>query len=350
MKSLTLFVIHSPRIKYREKCILGTTTLIKNVCHQKNIECNIVNIQNHESNDIKPNLSELDKSISYEKTGLDLFDRVMKPLNVEQLSNFFKQKEALTQIVQLNSLPNKGSDDYYMIIEDDAYVLNEFQHNLLLLFDVIQKDTWDILTLSVSSSTNKELVLQNTRDVVNILPSKEAYMIKPEIAKELLNNLQIIRLPYRYQLSYWIKMNPKYEIKYFTQRVFIEGSKIGFVPSTTCENNVLVYNQEFMEIFNMITGNKEYNFERVKQLYKIVEKLQSPEIMHLYGVILHRENKFSHARDIFTDAVEQMVSKDGLINPRSELLNNTINMYGLYQDDLSNLTAKPSKYKKVNFI
>ena len=71
--------------------------------------------------------------------------------------------------------------------------------------------------------------------------------------------------------------------------------------------------------------------------------------MHLYGVVLHRENKLPQARDMFTDAVNEMIAKDGLISARSELLNNTVNIYGIYQDDLEELTSKPSKYKKVNF-
>lgn len=348
MKSLTLFIIHSPRIKYREKCIQETKSIIRETCMKKNVKCDIINITSNEINDIKDNTKQIEETINYEKTGIEIYDKSLKPLNLEQLSNFLKQKEAIEKIVQLTNLPEYTDDDYFMVIEDDAYIINDFCKNLFMLLETIEKEEWDVLSLSVSSD-NGSVKLLDLRERVDVLPSKEAYMIKKNAANSLLEYLNKIRHTYRFQLSYWIKINKELLVKYFSLRIFLEGSKIGFVPSTTCENNLLIYNKEFMEMFHMVIDKNKYDFNKIRKIYKAVEHLKSPEIMQLYGVILHRENKHSHARDIFTEAVINMVSKNGIINPRSELLNNTINMYGLYQDDLSMLTSKPSKYKKVNF-
>jgi len=206
------------------------------------------------------------------------------------------------------------------------------------------------MVLSVSGQRpSNTMTYGNIRDIIKVLPGKDAYMIRPKIAEALLNNFETIRYTFRFQLSYWIRQNPQYNVKYASERVFIEGSKVGFVPSSTTDNNLLVYNQEFMEIFRMIVGQTPYDFNKIKQMYKIIEHLKAPDAMHLYGVVLHRENKLPQARDMFMDAVNEMIAKDGLISARSELLNNTINIYGIYQDDLEELTSKPSKYKKVNF-
>ena len=130
--------------------------------------------------------------------------------------------------------------------------------------------------------------------------------------------------------------------------MFIEGSKIGFLPSSTTENNVLVYNQEFMQMFKMMVGQNDYDFQKGRQYYRVIEHLKAPEAMHLYAVMLHRENKLEQSKDMFMDALNEMVAKQGLITPRSELLNNTINIHGMVQEDMEKITSQPSKYKEIS--
>jgi hypothetical protein len=350
MQSLNVFMLHSLRLKYRENCIQTTSKIIESICQQYKIKCRIFKISGHEPDELKPKAEELEKTIQYDKTGDEEFDRLIHPLNLEQLSNIFKQKEALKQIVQLSKLPTITNKDCFMVLEDDAYILQEFQKNLHKLLQSVVNESWDLLMLSVSGQRpSNDMTYNNLRDIVKILPGKEAYMIRPKAAAALLKYLDTIRYTFRFQLSYWIRQNQEYHVKYASERIFIEGSKVGFVPSATTDNNLLVYNQEFMEIFRMIVGQSPYDFNKIKQLYRVIEHLKAPDAMHLYGVVLHRENKLPQARDMFMDAVNEMVAKDGLISSRSELLNNTINIYGIYQDDLEELTAKPSKYKKVNF-
>jgi len=93
MQSLNIFIIHSPRLKYRENCIQTTSKIIENMCQQLKIKCRIFKISGHEPDELKPKVGELEKIIQYDKIGDEEFDRLIQPLNLEQLSNIFKQKE-----------------------------------------------------------------------------------------------------------------------------------------------------------------------------------------------------------------------------------------------------------------
>jgi len=195
-------MLHSPRLKYRENCIQTTSKILESICQQYNIKCRIFKISGHEPDELKPKAEEIEKSIQYDKTGDEEFDRLIHPLNLEQLSNIFKQKEALKQIVQLSKLPTITHKDCFMVLEDDAYILQEFQKNLHKLLHSVASETWDLLMLSVSGQRpSNDMKYNNLRDIVKILPGKEAYMIRPKAAEALLKYLDMIRYTFRCQLS-----------------------------------------------------------------------------------------------------------------------------------------------------
>ena len=351
MASLNIFLIHSPKLIQREQRINVTLKIIEHMCQKYAYRMRVFKISTNEPDDLKPKLEEISKNIKYDKTGDEEFDQALQPLSVQQLSNLYKQKEALKQIVQIGKLPMVSSNDLYLILEDDAYVLPEFQNNLENFFKDPGQSSWDILTFSVSKplgnpSDPNEYI--DARGFGKVLPSKDSYMIQPKIAEILLKDLETLRFSYRIQLSYWIHTHPEVRLKCPSQRIFIEGSKVGFLPSSTCENNVLIYNQEFMEMFKMMIGQTEFDFQKGRQYYRVIENLKAPEAMHLYAVMLHRENKLEQAKDMFMDALNEMIAKQGLISARSELLNNAINIHGMVQDDLEKLTSLPSKYRDIS--
>ena len=352
MRSLNVFLIHSPNAKFRENTMNTTCKIIETSCQKHDYRFRIFKITSHEPSELKNKTQELEKIINYEKTGDEEFDRFIQTLNLEQMSNLLKQKEALKQIVNLSKLPTMTSNDLFMIMEDDAMILPEFQKNLDAFLVNLDTSSWDVLMLSVSlpnqpeTGTNK---LIDIRKHTKILPGKEAYLIQPKAAEELQRYLETIRMAFRYQFSYWLHINAQIRIKSPQHRITLEGSKVGFMPSTTMENNMLIYNQEFMEMFKMMINQIPYDFQKIKQYYRVVEHLKSPDAMHLYGVILHREGKMEQAKDMFISAANEMQLKNGIVSARSELLNNAINIHGIVQEDLDKYTKLPSKYKNVVF-
>ena len=329
--------LHSPALTFRES-YLDTTYKIFQEFTNRTVTRML--ITSHEPDELKPRFQEIEKTIDSSKIGDEEFDRCLQTLSLEQISNFYKQKEALEKVAKGNP------EELYIILEDDTIFLPEFQRNLYLFLQNPQLDQWDICVLSMSKN-EKEMGLTDMRSMCRILPSKDAYAIKPATAQQLLPYLEKIHYNYRTQLSRWIVTHPEVRVVCPTARLSIEGSKVGFMPSSVVENNLLIYNHEFMELFKMMIGQEPLDMNKAKSLYKTVEHLKSPEIMHLYGVMLFKQGKKEQAKDLFLEAVQQMQSKNGLVNARSELLNNTINIHGMVQDDLEMYRKNPSKYKEL---
>lgn len=351
MPSLNVFLIHSPHLTSRESTMTTTCKLLESACQEMGYRFRTFKILGHSPSELKQKNQELEKRIQYEKTEDEEFNRLIQTLNLEQTSNYLKHQDALKQILHLSKLPTLTSDDLYMVMEDDAMILPEFQPNLIRFLRLVNPSEWDFISLSVSSHQTTEKVddslLTDLRSIVKILPGKDAYFINPKTAASLLEYLETIRFTFRFQLSYWIHTHPEIRAMCPIYRITLEGSKVGFMPSSTTENNLLVYNQEFMEMFKMMIQQISYDFQKIKQCYKIIEHLKSPEAIHLYGVILHKEGKMEQAKDMFLTAVQEMTQKQGLISARSELLNNAINIHGLVQSDLLKHQSCASKYSQA---
>lgn len=351
MQHLHIVQLHSPEHTFRETFMKTTLKIFEDQTKKYNIKLHIYPISDHGPNELKPKFKELEEKTDYSKIGDEEFDRCLQQLNVEQMSNFLRQKEALKKVLELSKQETAGESHLYVILEDDAIFLPEFQPNLEKFLKEPSLNEWDILFLcaSLPDKSMTDLKIIPTKTLFTVLPSKEAYCIKPAIIPKLLDYLEKIYYTYRIQLSRFLKLNPDIKSCCPSIRLSLEGSKVGFMPSTTTENNILLYNYEFMEMFKMMTGKQPMELQKVKQLYKTVEHLKSPEIMHMYAVILFKMEKKEQAKEMFIDAVNQMIVQGGCMNARSELLNNTINIHGIVQEDLEMHRKNPSKYAKVEF-
>lgn len=350
MKFLHVLVVHASHLPFRKNFLTSTLKIFEDLCNKKGYKYRMHMVQEFELQKVKQDFKEIEKLFEQHKIGDEEFDRGIQPLSAEQVSNFLKQRAALEKVVDLEGFQKEGEKHYYLLLEDDCMILPEFVKNAEAFLENPDVSPWDILFLCLSQPgpTHRYEYL-STRGLVKVLPSKEAYCITPATAKKLLLSLQKINYFYRLQLSVWIHQHPNIKSMYPSLRISLEGSKVGFVPSSVVENNVLIYNKEFMDMLHMMTGREPMDFQKARKAYKTVEHIQSPDIMHLFGVILYKHDKKDLAKEMFLDAVSQMIAKNGCISARSELLNNTINIHGVCQDDLEVCRRNPSKYENITF-
>ena len=338
MKVLNVFVIHSNHLKYRKNIISSTLKILDEAAKRHVYVFNVTVINTFDLEAVRADFTNIEKDIKAEKTGDEEFDVRISPLNIQKISNFLKQRDALERIVTMKST----DESYYMILEDDAIILPDFAINIDNFLKNPRPSEWDILMLCMSHGGND--ILKKTLVDVKILPSKECYCIQPACAKVLLESLKTIKQYYRLQLSIWISANPTIKAMYGPGRVTIEGSKIGLVPSSVNDNNILLYNKDFMTLFYMVSGKETMDLEKATVAFQASEHLNSADLSHLYGVVLFKVNQLKEARIYFEKAVEILESKDGLLTKRSEILNNAININGLCQDDRALYTQSLSKY------
>lgn len=335
-----LFVVHTEKLTQRQSNLHGVIQTIRTTAQEAGLTPKIHMILKPDPDHLKPSIETLDKRIKYEKTGNEQFDKQMNMLTLEELSNYEKQREVWRRITE------QSSADTFMVIEDDAFIL---PNTIPFLRETITADktTYDFLTLALSDTDadaqSAPFCLNDFRNMGTILPSKDAYLISHRAAKVLLAQSETITFNMRLQISHILSKNPGLAVKYPNKRSMLEGSKLGLYPSTIHANNILIYNQEFMQLFQYLS-HENPPVREIREIYKKVAHVQNPDVMHIYGVLLYKAKELHEAQDILVAAVEQVQKQQGFLSPQSEILNNAINIHEFAQWDLPDLISKPSKY------
>jgi hypothetical protein len=330
-----VFAIHSDELVFRKKFLINALKTIEDICSKNSFVYDTYVIK--DANDVM--VDAIDKT---EDT--DVNAKIIH-LEKEHISNFSKQKQAIQKIVELGEKEKEGDVHYYMCIEDDCIILPQFVANLEKFFENPSISPWDILFLCVCQPNDiQEFQFNDIREIFKILPSKECYLINVNTAKKLLIDLEKMHFQYRVQLSQWINKNPEVISKYPTKRISLEGSKVGVMPSSVNNNNILIYNRDFIKMFNMVLGREALDIDVATELYNSSSHLKSPDITHIYAVLMFKKERFSEAKDLFIQAVNENMLQNGKLEKNSEMLNNAINICGIYQPDRDSYREPPSKY------
>jgi hypothetical protein len=271
------------------------------------------------------------------------------------ISNIEKHKEAFNKISNSKS---SSSNDLYLIIEDDTVILKDCLTNFE---DILKLDheniDWDliILGLSKSSDSNEKQALENLKDLNSsgkILPSKEAYFIRKNVATKFLSEFEKYKFTFRIQLSWIINNNSDLKVYYPRKRTTIDGSKLGLFSSSIHSNNILTYNNEYMQLYKFLTSSKEdiiKNMPTINSLYKNVKSLNSPDFTHLYGLLKIKVDSLQEGEKLLLEALEQVKQSQGLLNSRSDLANNLVELYQHLQNDIPDKSLVKSRYTNVKF-
>ena len=338
MPYLHIFAIHTQKLTQRGDVLHGVIQTIRTTASAVGYDTDVRLILKPDPEHIQADLAAYDKRVSYDKVGIEEFDRNINVLSLEHISNFEKQRAAWKHVMEL------PATDVFMIIEDDAFFLPEA--GVQGLQDVLANTdhtAYDFLTLSMSQPG---AALHDFRESGKILPSKEAYFVSHRAARVLYEQSETIKMSMRYQMSYILHTNPSLRVMFPGTRAFIEGSKLGVFPSTVHNSNVLIYNKEFMELWQFVASEAPPPAREIREIYKKVRHMRNPDMAHLYGVLLYKANELQEAQDVMLEAIEFMKEKQGLLSFRSELLMNTINIHEFTQWDLAAISALPSKYDK----
>ena len=329
-----VFAIHTDELVFRKKFLINALKTIEDMCKAKSYCFNTYIIKD-----------ATEVIVEALKTDDIDFDNKIIRLEKTHESNFSKQRQAMQKIIELEKEEKEGDVHYYMCMEDDCVFLPQFVANLETFLENPVIVPWDILFLCVCQPNELEnYTFNNTRELFKILPSKECYLINVKTATKLLSSLEKMRFQYRLQLSHWIYKNPEIVSKYPTKRISIEGSKVGIMPSSVNDNNVLIYNRDFIRLFNMVLGRDTLDIDEATKIYNLSSHLKSPDIIHLYAVLMFKKERMDEAKELFMEAVNENILKNGKLEKNSEMLNNAINICGIYQPDRDDYRKTPSKY------
>lgn len=333
MPTLHIYVIHTQALTTRQPRLHGSIQAVRELAQGAGFTAKIQMILEPDASELAGRLNTYSERISYNPVGDEDFDKAISQLSVEELSNMEKHVEAWRRITALDA----ADGDVYMVIEDDFVVLPEGK-DVFVEFLQVWRDG-DIAFLGLSSVDPKwrtePLVLLPTRNTYKTLPCKDSYVIRREICDEIVREFTTGKLTFtlRNQLAYWIWNNDNIKALYPSKRIFIDGSKVGTCPSSVHPNNMLLFNHEYMELWKMLQSGA-VDVATARAIYRGVEGLRHPDIMHVYGVLLYKAGQVDAAADILNEAIDQIQKQQGILGSRSDLLNNLINLYQNLQKDI----------------
>lgn len=268
---------------------------------------------------IKTDIPFVDKT-KLSECGIEDFDRSLTNINKYMADNIERHRYVYNLMKE---------NETYLVLEDDNVMLNEHINNVKDFIknkDTIMED-YDIglIGLSVQELDPLKLVNYRLTGNPNIIASKSAYMITGKFAKKLYENFNIHNYNMRVQLSKYIYDNVSVKIGIINKHIFIEGSKIGVLPSSFNKNNLLIFNPDYINLLKLMNNNG--NIKEAESIFQKLRTLNSVDAYHLMGIFYHKSNMNDRAFEYFETTFQLLKEQKGYIGKDSEILNNCINIY-----------------------
>lgn len=345
---LNVYIILNKENPIRVANVSRNVQMLKNICDGLKIATKFHTLAQPTPEEIQENIKLYEPRVKLDDVTHPEFSKLVHPLTLNEISNFERHRLAFTTVM------DGSPDEYHFVIEDDIHILPFMEKGWIEMLEVLSKtepQTYPFVLLSLANELQSDapMKIQSIQSIPQrqvLLPSKEGYFIHPSVAKSLAEYTKIIRMNMRYTLSYLV-VREELSIYYPSKRLCFDGSKLGIFPSTVHPNNILIFNQEYMELLRMLSEEPK-DLAKIHRTYKTIERLQSPDAMHLYAVLLYQAKQYDAAEEYFKKAIDTMVQQKGCLNRQSELLHNAIEFFkNMQTGDIEKFSVEPSKYKHV---
>jgi tetratricopeptide (TPR) repeat protein len=337
--NIDIYIIKSDHLKKRNILLSNTLNTVIEIMKKSGYDVNIVNILNPTIQDIETNIVEYNKSINLNPDEIadEEFKKLQTRFNLAQLSNLHKHKKAYELIKDSKTKHN-------LIIEDDIILLPEYVPNFTEFMKKLSTYEYDILLACISNNDEKmpmDIVMSTL--YFKVLISKCAYFISPSMGQKLYDNLEVIRFPLKLTLSKYIYDNKSDICAYILNKhTILEGSKLGIFTTSINSNNFLLQNINFIRFIEMLNNN-ETDIKKIEDHYNSFGK-DNPDFQHILGLIYFKNNKFKEAVETLKTAIVNYKNAEGYMIQNNERLNNAINIYQHYQDDIKDCFQKEGIY------
>ena len=351
MTQIHIYAVYSNQLEIRMKYINSTIDFVKKTTEKLGYTCSVNVITEPSKEFVDSNIETFNKRVKYEKYPDDTkvnrdYNGLIQPLNSCQISNIEKHREIYKNIAL------KNEEDICLVMEDDVVVGQEYTHNIEQFFKKLKDKElgeWDmIFTCLPPINGEGKMRLIQTRDVFNHLMCKSSYIVRPSVCKKLIEFTETFKFSLKNGFSRFIHENPTLNAMYFNRHLFLEGSKIGILPSTINPNNFLFQNNQFISLTNISNKPEDQisddDIKEVEKLYDTTKHMDSADILHIIGIIYYKKKDYEKSKKFLVDAVASLKRNKGYLQQNSEILNNCINMHQYDQIYLDECKELPSKY------
>jgi tetratricopeptide (TPR) repeat protein len=350
MIRLNIYLVYSEELENRQATINSSINLIKEICTEKNIEIKINIISEPSKEYVNKYITSFNSRVNYDKFHYNtIFNDLISPLNVHQISNFEKHRYIYKYI--LDNFKKSDVNDIHLIMEDDIIILNDYIDNIRNFIDILNTsnndiNNWDILFTCLNITNNPDTFL-NINEMYNIIISKSCYIIKNlDLCEKLYNNTNTFKLNIKFTLSKTIKESNFKAVSY-NKITFIEGSKLGLYPSSVNPTNYLYLNNNYVMLKQISEKQNltEDDIKNAEKTYSNSLNIQSVDIQNIMGIIYYNYKNYKKAREYMSMSLTNLKKCKGYtIMKNSEILNNSLNIYKYDQDMLEECKQSKSKY------
>lgn len=318
MDKIDVYIIHDSSLKTRK----DNVQFIKDNLSKMSIinEVNIVTKFNNEelNSQMVKNLIRKQKPQNPDEVD-KAFEKFHNTLNINNISNYLKHFSALESISK--------SGKYGIVLEDDVIVADSFESKLNSMID----KSFEMVMFG-QPFTKKPI--QDFEKISNydnkvLLPSCESYFVTSQVATNLMKHM--LPLAFQTNIGLSIAINKtNTEVYKLYPNICIDGSKLGKYTSSINNNNILMYNSKYNELYQIIQ-NDEVDLDAFIKIYETAEFKESPDMLYLKGLCLLKSNKIIEAKNIF-DIVYSKFCDDGCkLDKTSSFMNNYISFYRVMQ-------------------
>jgi GR25 family glycosyltransferase involved in LPS biosynthesis len=342
MKIIIYLITSDHLLNSRGKYTTVSIDRLYNIFRAEKYDVNIIKINKPDIEEIKQ--TNYKSKITLEKTNIDVIDKMLSHINIEQISNIEKHLAAYKLI--------SDNDTIHFIIEDDIILTQEYENNINMLINdcIDDEQNWDILFACLSSdgTTLGNNILSNVNDMYKTLPAKSAYFIKPNICKKLIEYINVYKYSMKGILNRFMYENKDLRFKMYNKHTLLECTKIGLLPTSINNSNMLIHNSDYINMIKLLSNEPNLlQYEQAKTIYNKIEKLESSDVNHIMGIFSHKIGKYKEAYSYMSKAIDIIKKKQGILNKHSETLNNIINLFQLLQEEeiepIKKLTSKWDK-------
>ena len=302
------------------KCYILTTKHLSN--RKRYIETILQYLKDTFEIELIDNCIPYENKIKLQQCNIEEFDKSLTNINKFMADNIERHRFIYNKI---------KVDEKCLILEDDNVMLNDHIDNVKEFIQnyntIIKNFDIGILSLTIQNQQDQKLKFIDYRSTnnPNIIASKSAYIINGKLAKKLYDYFNEHKYSMRVQLSKFIYDNSDIKIGLINKHIFVEGSKIGIVPSSFNKNNLLIFNPDYIRLLQLMNENGD--IKTAEEIFKKLKAINSADSYHLMGIFYHKNNLNDRAFEYFETAFGLLKEQNGYLGKDSEILNNTINIY-----------------------
>jgi hypothetical protein len=233
-----------------------------------------------------------------------IFNGLLKPMTITQVSNALKHRHILQQIAS-------GADDVIsLVLEDDVMFVDGISQQLAQAASLYEQrpEPRGVAFLGFPGPRPEEgagAKLINVMDIYKLLPGCDSFLVDAPSARTLLAEYAKVRFANNVQLMYALQKT-NLAASMMVPNIFMDGTKYGIFHSTIELNGRLIYNPNFIALSEAIRVGSERDgglsaadHDAIRALFEQAPHKAHVEYFYLKARYETARGKYHYARAIF---------------------------------------------------